>query len=149
MAVELLLLSNVDKLGKSGEVVKVSAGYARNYLLPRHLAVQATKGIVAVAEEMAKNRQQQLKKALEEIQKLKEKIETLECLIPVKVGKEDKIFGSVTNADIAKSLDKQSVQLDRRKIVLKEPIKSLGDYSVSIKLHPEVEASLKVRVVRQ
>ena len=149
MAIELLLLSNVDKLGKSGEVVKVSAGYARNYLLPRHLAIRASKGVVAVAEEIAKNRQQQLKKALEEVQRLKEKIEAAECQIAVKVGKEGKLFGSVTSADIAKALDKQSIQLDRRKMVLKEPIKGLGDYSVSIKLHPEVEASLKVRVVRQ
>lgn len=149
MAVELLLLSDVNKLGKSGEVVKVSAGYARNYLLPRHLAMPASKGVIAVAQEIAKNRQQQLKKALEETQKLKEKIESAECQIAMQVGKEDKLFGSVTNADIAKALEKQGIQLDRRKMVLKEPIKSLGEYSVSIKLHPEVEASLKVRVVRQ
>lgn len=149
MSLELLLLQDVDKLGQSGQVVKVADGYARNFLIPRRLAVLATQGVIAVAKTLAQNRQVELSKHLEEAEALRQKFESLECNIPVKVGHEDKLFGSVTSLDITAALQKIGIAIDRKKILLKEPIKTLGAHQVSVKLHPQVEASLKVWVVRQ
>lgn len=149
MATELLLLQDVDKLGQSGQVVRVSDGYARNFLIPRRLAVIATGGVVAAAKTLAQNRQIELRRSLEEAEALRTRLESLECNISVKVGRDDKLFGSVTNFDIAKALQKLGIGLDRKKILLKEPIKTLGAHPIAVKLHPQVEASLKVWVVRQ
>ena len=146
---ELLLLQNVEKLGQSGQVVKVANGYARNFLIPRRLAIVATSEAVKMAKDLAQNRQAELIKQVEEAQALRDRIESLECSLSVKVGRENKLYGSVTNADIAKALQGLGTPIDRRKIVLKEPIKSLGQFKVPVKIHPEVEASLKVLVVRK
>lgn len=145
---DLLLLEDVQKLGSSGEVVKVSGGFARNFLLPRHLAIPATDAAVKRAKILAQDRQAQQMKDLETAQALKERLESLECNIPVKTGKEDKLYGSITHLDIAQALQKLGVQIDRRKIHV-EPIKALGNFTASVKIHPQVEASLKVCVTRQ
>lgn len=146
---EVLLLNNVKTLGQSGEVVRVSEGYARNFLFPRKLAMTVTGGILKNAELHAKNRRQQLEKKLKGAEALKQKLESIRCEISVKVGKDDKLFGSVTNADIAASLAKQEIVLDRRMIDLSEPIRTLGSHQVRVKVHTDVEASLAVLVSRQ
>src|SRR5574341_2302859 len=115
---ELLLLQDVEKLGQSGQVVKVSDGYARNFLIPRRLAVRATAGVVEVAKDIAQSRQAELRKQLEEAQALRERLESLECQISVKVGREDKLYGSVTNVDISQALQNLGVPIDRRRILL-------------------------------
>jgi large subunit ribosomal protein L9 len=146
---EILLLQKVEKLGEAGQVLKVTDGYARNFLIPRRLAVPATSGAVEIAKHLSQKRQAELRKILDEAQALRERIESLECKITVKSGREDKLYGSVTNVDIARELQGLGVSIDRKKIVLKEPIKSLGHFKVPVKIHSEVEASLKVSVVRK
>ncbi|MBI1882634.1 MAG: 50S ribosomal protein L9 [Chlamydiae bacterium] len=144
---EVLLLEKIEKLGDAGAVVKVADGYARNFLIPRHLALLANQGVIRMAKDVAKNREASEKKILEESQALKSRLESLECQIPVRVGKENKLYGSVTHLDVAQALKKQDILLDRRKIHL-EAIKSLGDFKATVKLHSQVEASLKVVVVK-
>lgn len=146
---EVLLLEDVQKLGHSGEVVKVSDGYARNFLFPRKFGVVATKGVVEMARVLAQGRESEKRKTLEDFQALKQQLEALECQIPVKAGKEDHLFGAVTTTHVARALAKAGISVDRRKIVLSEPIKALGNFTVVVKLYPEVEATLKISVVKQ
>ncbi|MBI1871071.1 MAG: 50S ribosomal protein L9 [Chlamydiae bacterium] len=146
---EILLLQTIEKLGEAGTVRKVSDGYARNYLIPRHFAIPAVEGVVAMAKTLAENRQAEEHEILEEAKALKERLESMTCSISVKVGRNDQLFGSVTHQDIAKVLEEAGVTIDRRRILLDGPIKHLGDFSAVVKLHPQVEASLKVSVVRK
>ena len=144
---EILLLHDKEKIGKAGEVVTVADGYARNYLLPRRFAIPATANAVARAKELAQKITLQHKKTIEELQVLAERLNTTELTIPVKVGKTGKLFGRITNQDVAKALAKEGIVIDRRKILLVDPIKELGVYKVSLKLHPQVEVTLKVIIV--
>lgn len=146
---EIILRQDYEGLGNAGEIVKVKDGYARNFLIPR--------GVAYIANEANKKRhdadlkqlglqQARDKKAAEE---LSEKLKNVSCTITVQVGEEDKLFGSVTSLNIAESLDAQGFTIDKRKILLEEPIKSLGIYSVPVKLHTEVEGTVKVWVVKE
>jgi len=146
---EIILRQDYEGLGNAGEIVKVKDGYARNFLIPR--------GVAYIANEANKKRheadlkqlgmqQARDKKAAEE---LSEKLKNVSCTITVQVGEEDKLFGSVTSLNIAESLDAQGFNIDKRKILLEEPIKSLGIYSVPVKLHTEVEGTVKVWVVKE
>ena len=144
---EVILRAHVEHLGDRGEIVKVADGYARNYLLPRKMALLATAGNKKVIErEKVKF---DAKEAEEQgvAQAIADRLANVEIEIARRVGETDALFGSVTNADIAESLAAKGFDIDRRKIQLHEPIKKLGEYNVPVKLHREVVVSLKVKVL--
>jgi large subunit ribosomal protein L9 len=146
---EVILREHVDNLGRRGEVVKVADGYARNYLLPRKLALLVTEGNKKQIErEKVKF---DLKEAEEQkvAQALAERIGNIDVEVARKVGETDALYGSVTTSDIADALAKKGFEVDRRKLVLQEPIKKLGEYSIPIKLHRDVTAQVKLRVVAE
>jgi large subunit ribosomal protein L9 len=146
---EVILREHVDNLGRRGEVVKVADGYARNYLLPRKLALVVTDGN---RKQIERERAKVEVKEAEE-QKVAEAIvarmANVEVVIARRVGETDVLYGSVTTADIADQLAAKGFEIDRRKLVLAEPIKKLGEYAVPLKLHREVVAAVKVRVVAE
>lgn len=146
---EVILREHVDNLGRRGEVVKVADGYARNYLLPRKLALIVTDGN---RKQIERERAKVEVKEAEE-QKVAEAIvarmANVEVVIARRVGETDVLYGSVTTADIADQLAAKGFEIDRRKLVLAEPIKKLGEYAVPLKLHREVVAAVKVRVVAE
>lgn len=146
---EVILQEDVHSLGKSGEIVKVSAGYARNYLIPRGLAMLATTRNVKVLEHQKRMVTQKIKKQEKKAQATKETLEALSLTIRKKAGEQDKLFGAVTAMDIEEAIAKEGYAVDRRRIDLKEPIKNLGVYVVPVKLHPEVIAQVKVWVVNE
>jgi large subunit ribosomal protein L9 len=149
MNVQVILNEDVPNLGRTGDVVKVRAGYARNYLLPRKLASEADEKNIRAFEHqkgiaMRKREAQRIAAT-----SIKEKIEAVTLTIEARAGEEGKLFGSVTNIDLERALREKGFAIERRKIVLPEPIKAVGDYNVPIKLEAEVEASLKVVVAAQ
>lgn len=146
---KVILRKNFDQLGKVGDVLTVKDGYARNYLIPRGIAYQATAGNVRALEEEKKQIVKREAKELEAAQNLANEIEKVSINIPVTVGEEEKIFGSVTTQMIADALHEKGFDIDKRKIDITEPIKALGIYSVSVKLHPSVNATVKTWVVRE
>lgn len=146
MNVQIILSQEVTNLGRPGDVVKVRAGYARNYLLPRKLAVEANPRNLR-AFEHAKGVAMLKREALKQkATGLKARLEGLTIAINARAGEEGKLFGSVTNIDIERALRDQGVEIDRRRIALAEPIKQLGEFTVAVKLESEVEAHLKVNV---
>ena len=146
---EVILKEDVDNLGHRGDVVKVAEGYGRNFLLPRKLAMQATEANKAVIEQMkaAAARRSASEKAVAEA--LVAKLEPLALSFTRKSGEEGRLFGSVTSADIATELAANGFDIDRRKIQLPEPLKTVGDFNVAVKLHREVTAHVKVKVVAE
>lgn len=146
---KVILRKNFDQLGKIGEIVDVKDGYALNFLLPRQIAYLAQEGNIRALEEEKKQLIKKEAKELELAQKLSTELEKVSVTIPVKVGEEDKIFGSVTTQMIADSLKEKGFEIDKRKIEISEPIKSLGIYSINVKLHHEVTAVVKTWVVRE
>lgn len=145
---EVILREDVEKLGGRGQVVKVAAGYARNYLLPKRLAVPATeanKKIVEQERQAALRREAHERGAAEELAKL---LGTVTLETRQKAGEQDVLFGSVTAKDISELLEKQSYNIDRRKIVLDEPIKTLGEHTVNIRLFKDVTAAVKLVVLK-
>jgi large subunit ribosomal protein L9 len=145
---KVILRKNFDQLGKVGDTVSVKDGYGRNFLIPRQIAYQATKGNIIALEEEKKQIQKKDAKELDAAQTLAANIEKVSVTIPVTVGEEDKIFGTVTAQMIADSLKEKGFDIDKRKIEITEPIKSLGIYSVTVKIHPSVTATIKTWVVR-
>ncbi|HKW97930.1 MAG TPA: 50S ribosomal protein L9 [Bryobacteraceae bacterium] len=146
---EIILREDVEKLGARGEVVKVAAGYARNYLLPKRLAVPATeanKKIVEQERQAHLRREAKLKSEAEDLSKI---IGGVTVTIAQKAGENDQLFGSVTAKDIAEALEKQNFTVDRRKIVLDEPIKQLGEHKIPVRLHREVTTEITVQVVKE
>lgn len=146
---KVILRQNIESLGQIGDVVEVKAGYARNYLIPRKYAYAALKGNVKALDEEKKNLEMKKQHEIHAAEKLLTEIEKISVSIPVQVGEEDKIFGTVTTQMIADALKEKGFELDKRKIEIEEPIKSLGIYSISIKLHSSVNAKVKVWVVRE
>jgi large subunit ribosomal protein L9 len=146
---EVILREYVENLGGPGDVVKVADGFARNYLLPRKLALRAVKGSLKQVEHERKK--VEAREADEKVQAeaLAARMAGVECVIARKVGESDLLYGSVTSADIAESLAGQQFEVDKRKIQLAEPLKRLGEFSVPIKLHRDVIATVKVQVVAQ
>ncbi len=144
---KVILKEDVKSLGKKGKVCEVSDGYARNFLIPRGLALQATEGNVqdlAHKQKQENLRKQNEKKAAEDSKK---KIEEMKITLKVKVGDTGRLFGSITNKEIAETLEKvYKIKIDKRKIEVKDPIKNIGEHSVFIKLHPEVVADLKIMI---
>jgi large subunit ribosomal protein L9 len=146
---EVILREDVDKLGARGELVKVADGYARNYLLPRKLAVAATaanKKIVEQERQAHLRREAKEKAAAEDLAKM---LAGVSVTIAQKAGEQEQLFGSVTPKDIAEALEKKGYHIDRRKIHLDEPIKQLGEFKVPIRLHREVSAEITVQVVAE
>jgi large subunit ribosomal protein L9 len=146
---EVILREHVDNLGRRGEIVKVADGYARNYLLPRKLALLATEGNKKVIE---RERVKFEAKEAEEkgvADAIAQRIASVEVEISRKVGETEALYGSVTTSDIAEALHAKGLDLDRRKIVLQEPIKKLGEFDIPIKLHREVTTHVKVKVVAE
>ncbi len=146
---KVILRQNHETLGQIGDVVEVKNGYARNFLIPRKIAYAALKGNVQALEEEKKNLDKRRLQEIEAAEKLATELEKVSVTIPVQVGEEDKIFGSVTNQMIADALKEKGYEIDRRKIEIEEPIKSLGIYGISIRLHASVGANIKVWVVRE
>ncbi len=146
---KVILRKNFEQLGRVGDIVEVKDGYARNFLLPRQIAYIATKGNIRALEEEKKQIEKAEAKLLESAKKTAEELANVSITIPVKVGEEDKIFGSVTSQMIADALKEKNYDIDKRKIEISEPIKALGIYDVKIKLHPEVTATVKTWIVRE
>ncbi|MCB1194819.1 50S ribosomal protein L9 [bacterium] len=146
---EVILLQKIKGLGVEGDLVKVADGYARNYLVPKDFAVIATKSNVKKIDEIKRKQLSLERKELEQAQQLAEKLANVSCTIAVRVGEDDKLFGSVTSLDIAKILEREGVPVDKRKIHLDEPIRSLGVFPVDIKLHHQVTGVVKVWVVKE
>jgi large subunit ribosomal protein L9 len=143
---EVILKEDVNKLGNRGDVVKVADGYGRNYLLPGKLAIEATANNKAVIEQMKGSSIRKLAKEKIEAEELSKKLESVELVFERKVGDNDHLFGSVTSGDIAHQLETKGYVIDRRKISLDEPLKTLGEFHVPIKLHREVTSHLKVTI---
>ena len=149
MPVEVILRRHVDNLGRSGEIVKVADGYARNYLLPLKLALPVTEASRRQIERergTAEAREAEEKQAAEV---LAQRLGDVECVITRMVGEADTLYGSVTNADISDSLAAKDLAVEKRRILLPEPLKHLGEFVVPIRLHPDVTAQVKVRVVKE
>lgn len=146
---EIILRQDYDGLGKTGETVKVKDGFARNFLIPRGIAYIASKANLKRLENDLKQLTWRQERDRKQAQELAQKLENISCTIAVQVGEEDKLFGSVTSQNIADALAAQGFEVDKRKILLEDPIKSLGIYSVPIKLQSEVEATVKVWVVKE
>ncbi|HEY3307085.1 MAG TPA: 50S ribosomal protein L9 [Desulfuromonadaceae bacterium] len=143
---KVILKENIETLGHIGDIVKVAPGYARNYLLPKGLAVEATEKNAKALEHVKRQMAYKKDKVLESARNLVAKLEELTIELVHQAGEAGKIFGSVTNMEIAAYLKEKGFDIDRKKIVLAEPIKQLGEYSVPVKIHPEVNATLKVTV---
>jgi len=146
---EVILREHIDNVGRRGDVVKVADGYARNYLLPRNLALPATAGNKKHVERERKIVDSREAEEQGVAQAIADRLANVEIEIARRVGETDALFGSVTNADIAESLAGKGFDIDRRKIQLHEPIKKLGDYTVPVKLHRDVVVSLKVKVLAE
>jgi large subunit ribosomal protein L9 len=146
---EVILKEDVAKLGSAGDVVKVAEGYGRNFLLPRKLAIEASKGNKAVIEQMKASAARKSAGLRAEAEQLAKQFDNVSLEFTRKVGEKDHLFGSVTSGDIADQLEKKGFDIDRRKIQLDEPLKSLGEYDVPIRLHKDVTARFKVTVKKE
>ena len=143
---EVILKEDVNKLGHRGDVVKVADGYGRNYLLPGKLAIEATAANKAVIEQMKGSAIRKSAKEKTEAESLATQLNAVELIFERKVGENEHLFGSVTSGDIAHQLEQKGYTIDRRKISLEEPLKTLGEFHVPVKLHREVTTHLKVTV---
>jgi large subunit ribosomal protein L9 len=139
----------VADLGAIGDEVQVKDGYAKNFLFPRKLAIEASKGALKVIEQKKLQKERLEKNLKNEAETLAEKIKGVSVTISMEAGEEDKLFGSVTGEMISDALKAEGVEIDKKKIHLEEPLKSLGVYSVEIKLHPEVKAQARIWVVKK
>ena len=146
---EVILKEDVAKLGHRGEVVKVADGYGRNYLLPRRLAIEATAQNRAVIEQMKVSAERRSVREKSDAEGLAKQLEGATLSFTRKAGEQDHLFGSVTSGDIAEALATQGFTVDRRKIQLDEPLKNLGEFAVTIKLHREIAAKVKVVVAKE
>jgi len=147
--VKLILREDVENLGKIGEVVEVAGGYGRNYLLPRGLAVKASTKNLKEQGHQKKLIQARMDRHRKDAEELAGSLDSVSCTISRKTGDEEKLFGSVTSRDIEEALREEGVSLDRKRILLEEPIKKLGVYTVPVKLHADVTGNIKVWVVKE
>ena len=146
---QVILREDIEKLGKIGDMVKVADGYARNYLVPTKKAIEATPKNVHAMEHAKKMVADRLRKLKKQAVADADNIKALAVTIKAKAGEEGKLFGSVTTMDIAEAAKAQGVVIDKRKIALEEPIKRLGDYTVTVKLHADITAEFKVSVIAE
>lgn len=144
---KVILKVNVDSLGKAGEIIKVADGYARNYLIPKGFAVEASNWSMKALEHEKSRIMKKIETERKKAEVMVEKIQGVTCTISRRVGEQDKLFGSVTTKDIESSLIAQGIEIERKMIILEEPIKSLGEFPVKIKLQPGITAEITVSVV--
>lgn len=146
---KVILREDVPEVGQAGEKVEVKSGFGRNYLFPRNLAIPATKANLRAIDEVRKQKEMREKKRRRKAEVIKDKIEMLSLSIEVLVGEEDKLYGSVTNADIAELMKEEGVIVDKRAIELEDPIKVLGVYTVPVKIDKAVTAELRLWVIKK
>jgi large subunit ribosomal protein L9 len=146
---EVILREHIDNLGRRGDLVKVADGYARNYLLPRKMALLATEGNKRVIEREKVKFDAQEAEEQKVAQALADRLANVEIEVARRVGETDTLFGSVTNADVAEALAAKGFDIDRRKVQLHDPIKKLGEFNVPIKLHRDVVVAMKLKVVAE
>jgi large subunit ribosomal protein L9 len=145
---DVILLKDVEPLGKEGMVVHVKPGYARNYLLPQHLALPATSDNLKAVEDRKHRAQQKLLRLRKQAETLKQKLESRSLTLQLTLSERDTPFGSITTHDLVEALSQEGISIDKQTIGLEEPIKALGIYEIPIRLHPEVTATLKLWVVK-
>jgi large subunit ribosomal protein L9 len=146
---KVILVSDVESIGKAGEVKEVKEGFARNYLFPRKFAVEATSGNLKVWEQKRQILKKKEDKLRAEAEGLAGNLQEISCVIPVKVGEEDKLFGSVTSQNISDALSKLGFDIPKKDIEIDAPIKTLGTHEVPVRLHHNVTVNIKVEVVRE
>lgn len=145
---KVILLEDVKKVGKKGQLIEASEGYAKNFLIPRNLAVEATKSNINDLELKQKSEDKRKKEELEEARRLGKDLEEKVITIGVKTGENGKLFGSVTNKEVAEEIVRQTgVKIDKKKVSIGDPIKMVGEKIATIKLHPKVTAEVKIRIV--
>ena len=145
---EVILIQDVNKVGRKGDVVRVRDGFGRNFLLPRSLAIPSTRANQQFVEEQKLRAATRREKDKAEAQGVAERLSKVKVSIPAQAGEQEKLFGSVTAEDIAESLTKQGFAIDRKHIQLKEPIRSLGTFTVTVEIFPQVKATVPVEVVK-
>jgi large subunit ribosomal protein L9 len=146
---EVILKEDVPKLGNRGDVIKVAEGYGRNFLLPHKLAIEANAGNKAVIEQMKAASVRRSAKEKSEAEALAKQFEGLEVSFTRKSGENDQLFGSVTSGDIADALEKKGFHIDRRKIQVHDPLKTIGEFTIPVKLHKDVATHLKVVIGKE
>lgn len=146
---KIVLLKDVENLGEIGDEVEVKDGYARNCLIPQRLAVESTKGALRIIEQKRREKERRDQQVKEECEQLAERIAAASCTISMEAGEEDKLFGAVTSEMIAEGLSVEDINIDKKNIVLEEPIRALGVYNIEIRLHPEVKTQARVWVVKK
>ncbi|ADD03574.1 MULTISPECIES: 50S ribosomal protein L9 [Thermoanaerobacter] len=146
---KVILVKDVKNIGKAGEIVNVSDGYGRNYLLPRGLAIEATESNIKVLNEKKKAEEKKRQQELEEAKKLAQDLSNISLVLKVKAGENGKLFGSVTSKDVEKALKEKGFDIDKKKMSFDESIKTTGTYYVDIKLYQGVTAKVKVDVVAE
>tara|TARA_B100000131_G_C17790570_1_gene481141 strand:- start:51 stop:494 length:444 start_codon:yes stop_codon:yes gene_type:complete len=145
---KVILMSNIENLGESGDIVSVKPGYARNMLIPMGLALRASKRNIAVATEQKKVASDKVKREKQAMEILAKKLSKVEITIEVKVGDEEKMFGSITNKDIAKELIDKGFKVDKNQISINEPIKALGIYHITVKVAKDITSDVKLYVIK-
>jgi len=145
---KVILKEDVKGLGKLGEIVEVSNGYSRNFLIPHKKAIEATVHNIKTVEHKKKELEEKMKQSLHEVEALSKKMSEMSVTVARQVGEGEKMFGSVTNADIAEAIGKEGITVDKHQIILEKPIKELGLFHIPVKLHPEISAEIKVWIVK-
>lgn len=146
---KLILKEDIDKLGDAGDIVDVKPGYGRNYLIPQGKAVMATKGALRQLELMREKAERRAELTVEASRELADRLETTSVTLPVTVGEDEKIHGSITNKDVAEALAERGIEIDRRKITLDQDISTLGEYTATVNLLSEIKPKIKVWVVKE
>ena len=145
---QIILRADVDNLGRLGDVVMVKPGYGRNYLIPKGLAMPATKANMNIFESERKKLEVQRERIRQAAQSFADRLNEAHVVIPVRVGENEKLYGSVSTTNIGDALSEMGIEVDRRKIVLESPIRALGEYEIEVKLHHDVKSTVKVSVVK-
>jgi large subunit ribosomal protein L9 len=145
---QVILRTNIENLGQLGDVVKVKPGYARNYLIPKKMAMQATSANLKAFEQQRRKLEAELEAQRSEAERIANRLQELELKIPVRVGEGDKLYGSVTNAHIAQALQEKGLNIDKKQIEMEKPIRALGEYQIPVRVYPEVKPEVKVTVIR-
>src|SRR6056297_382379 len=146
---KLILKEDVKKLGDSGDIVDVKPGYGRNYLIPQGKAIMATQGALKQLDAIKESAERRAELTVEAAKEMAERLETTSVTIPVSVGEDERIHGSVTNQDVADALAERDINIDKRKITLDQDIKTLGEYTATISLISEIKTQIKVWVVKE
>lgn len=146
---QLILREDVNKLGDAGDIVEVSAGYGRNFLIPQGKAMMATDGALERVQRMKDKAARRAELTIENAQEMAERLETTSVTIPAAVGEDERIHGSVTSQDVADALEERDIEVDKRNITLSEDIKTLGEYTATVSLISEIEAQINVWVVKK